>query len=101
MPAAFIASLVQGEAILRFPYDEQLRLLLRTIPGRRWDPQERVWRVPLDPDRAQALSALLGVVTYPLAVSDALGRALERRRARRPRGQVLVDLARADQDWWF
>jgi hypothetical protein len=100
MPA-FIATLVEGEAVLRFPYDERLRLLLRTIPGRRWDPQERVWRVPLDPDRAHALNALLATVAYPSAVSDALGRALERRRARRPRDEVLVDLARPDQDWWF
>ena len=59
MPAAFVATLVEGEAVLRFPYDDRLRLSLRAIPGRRWDPEARVWRVPLDPDRAHALSALL------------------------------------------
>src|SRR5690349_403524 len=101
MPAPSIATLVQGEAVLRFPYDDRLRVLLRAIPGRRWDPIDRVWRVPLDPDRAHALTALLGSVPYTLAVSDALGRALERRRARRPRDEVLVDLARPDQEWWF
>ena len=47
---------LDGEAVLRFPFDERLRLLLRAIPGRRWDPEERVWRVPLDPERAQTLT---------------------------------------------
>jgi len=101
MPAAFIATLVEGEAVLRFPYDDRLRLVLRAIPGRRWDPEERAWRVPLDPDRAHALSALLQTVPYPLDVSDALGRALARRRAKRWPGELLVDLARPDEDWWF
>ena len=101
MPAAFIATLVEGEAVLRFPYDDRLRLLLRAIPGRRWDPEERVWRVPLDPDRAHALTALLESVPYPVEVSDALGRALERRRAKRSPEELLLDLARPDQSWWF
>ncbi len=101
MPAAFIATLVEGEAVLRFPYDDSLRLLLRAIPGRRWDPEGRVWRVPLDPDRSHALMALLETVPYPLEVSDALARALARRRAKRAPGELLVDLARPDQDWWF
>ena len=101
MPAPFIATLMDGEAVLRFPYDDRLRLLLRAIPGRRWDPERRVWRVPLDPDRAHALTSLLEAVPHPLEVSDALGRALARRRARRSPGELLVDLARPDQDWWF
>ena len=73
MPAAFIASLVDGEAVLRFPFDERLRQLLRAIPGRRWDPEERVWRVPLDPERAETLTRFFAIVPYPVAVSDALG----------------------------
>ncbi len=101
MPALFLATLIDGEAVLRFPYDDRLRLLLRAIPGRRWDPEARVWRVPLDPDRAHALSRLLGAVPYELEVSDALARTLERRRARRPSDEVLVDLSRPDQNWWF
>src|SRR6202035_2017237 len=59
------------------------------------------WRLPLDPHRAQALTALLDAVPYEVVVSDALRRALERRRARRPRDELLVDLSRPDQDWWF
>ncbi len=101
MPAAFIATLVEGEAVLRFPYDDRLRLALRAIPGRRWDPESRVWRLPLDPDRAYALRALLGTVSYPLEVSDALSRALERRCAKRSPGEFVVGLTRPDQNWWF
>jgi SWI/SNF-related matrix-associated actin-dependent regulator of chromatin subfamily A-like protein 1 len=97
----FVATLADGEAVLRFPYDDRLRLLLRAIPGRRWDPQDRVWRVPLDPDRAHALTALFESVPYSLAISEALGRALDRRRARRSSAELLIDLARPDQDWWF
>ena len=101
MPTTFIASLIDGEAVLRFPFDERLRQLLRAIPGRRWDPEERVWRVPLDPERAEALTRFFAAVPYPVRVSDALGRALERRRAKRRRDECVLDLARPDQSWWF
>ncbi len=101
MSAALVATLIEGEAVLRFPYDDRLRLLLRAIPGRRWDPEARVWRVPLDPDRAHALTALFESVPYPVDVSDALSRGLARRRAKRSAGEVLVALARPDNSWWF
>ena len=101
MPVTFNASLGDGEAVLRFPFDEQLRQLLRAIPGRRWDPGERVWRVPLDPDRAEALTRFFAIVPYPVHVSDALDRALQRRRARRRPDECVLDLARPDQSWWF
>ena len=101
MPAAFVATLVNGEVVLRFPYDDRLRLLLRSIPGRRWDPEARVWRVPLDPDRVHVLTILFASVAYLVDVSDALSRALARRRAKRSPAAVLVDLARPDSNWWF
>ena len=101
MPTVFIATLIDGDAVLRFPYDDRLRMLLRAIPGRRWDPESRVWRLPLDPDRAHALTALLDAVTYRVEVSEALDRALRRHSARRPPEEVLVDLARPDNNWWF
>ena len=101
MPAAFIATLVEGDVVLRFPYDDRLRLMLRAIPGRRWDPVDRAWRLPLDPDRAHALTTLLEIVPYPIEVSEALGRALARRSAKRSPRELLVDLARPDEDWWF
>ncbi len=101
MCAYFSASLVHGEAVLRFPYDEGLRQLLRAIPGRRWDPEERVWCVPLDPDRAESLARLFEGLSGEPEVSDALERAIERRRVRRERGKCLLDLARPDGDWWL
>ncbi|HTX10432.1 MAG TPA: DEAD/DEAH box helicase [Solirubrobacteraceae bacterium] len=101
MPAVFIATLIDGEAVLRFPYDDRLRMLLRAIPGRRWDPESRVWRLPLDPDRAHALTALLDAVSYRVEVSEALDRRLARQSAKRSRDEVLVDLARPDNNWWF
>jgi SWI/SNF-related matrix-associated actin-dependent regulator of chromatin subfamily A-like protein 1 len=101
MCAYFSASLADGEAVLRFPYDEGLRQLLRAIPGRRWDPVERVWCVPLDPDRAESLARLLEGLPGEPEVSGALARAIERRRARRDRRECLLDLARPDGDWWL
>jgi SWI/SNF-related matrix-associated actin-dependent regulator 1 of chromatin subfamily A len=101
MCAYFSASLVDGEAVLRFPYDEGLRQLLRAIPGRRWDPVERVWCVPLEPDRAESLARLLASLPGEPEISDALARTLERRRSRRDRRGCLLDLARPDGDWWL
>jgi len=99
--APFSASLVHDEAVLRFPYDERLRQLLRAIPGRRWDPVERAWCLPLEPDQAEALAHLLAGLPGEPEVSEALARALTRRRARRSRAECLIDLARPDEDWWL
>jgi len=99
--APFSAALVHDEAHLRFPYDERLRQLLRAIPGRRWDPVERVWCVPLGPDQAEALARLWAQLPSPPQISDALARAVARRRARRAREELLLDLARPDEHWWL
>ncbi len=95
------ASLAEGEAVLRFPYDERLRQLLRAIPGRRWDPHERVWCVPLDPEPAEALARLLASLPGEPQVSEALTRTLERRRRRRRTGECVVDRVRPDGEWWL
>ena len=97
----FSASLVQGEAVLRFPYDERLRQLLRALPGRRWDPVGRAWCIPLEPDQAEALALLFADLPGEPQVSEALARAIARRRARRRRGECLIDLARPDENWWL
>jgi hypothetical protein len=97
----FSASLLHEEAVLRFPYDERLRQLLRAIPGRRWDPVERAWCIPLDPDRAEALAHLLAGLPGRPQISEALARAIARRRARRRPQECLIDLARPDEDWWL
>jgi SWI/SNF-related matrix-associated actin-dependent regulator of chromatin subfamily A-like protein 1 len=95
------ATLEQGEAVLRFPYDDVLRKLLRAIPGRRWDPAARAWIVPLDPERAQAVGLLLESLPRPPVVSDALTRALARQRTRRTSDECVLDLARPNESWWL
>jgi SWI/SNF-related matrix-associated actin-dependent regulator of chromatin subfamily A-like protein 1 len=97
----FSADLQDGEAVLRFPYDERLRQLLRAIPGRRWDAVGRAWRLPLDADRSEALALLLAGLPSAPEVSRELARAIERARARRDLRQCLIDLARPDHDWWL
>jgi len=99
--ATFSAELARDEAVLRFPYDDALRRLLRAIPGRRWDPSERAWCVPLEPEQAEALARLFAGLAHEPQVSAELARAITRRRARRRRDQCLVDLARADEEWWL
>jgi SWI/SNF-related matrix-associated actin-dependent regulator of chromatin subfamily A-like protein 1 len=101
MSVPLYASLTEGEAVLRFAYDDRVRQLLRAIPGRRWDPQERVWRVPLDPEPAEALARLLEGLPGETQVSEALARAIERRRRRRRRGECVVDRVRPDGEWWL
>jgi SWI/SNF-related matrix-associated actin-dependent regulator of chromatin subfamily A-like protein 1 len=95
------ATLEQGEAVLRFPYDDVLRKLLRAIPGRRWDPGERAWIVPLDPERAQAVSLLLSGLQSKATVSEPLARALERQRGRRAHDECVLDVARPNESWWL
>ncbi len=100
-PSNFSASLQHGEAVLQFPYDERMRQLLRALPGRRWDPAARAWCVPLDPERAEAVSRLLGSLAVEPEISEPLARALERQRRRRRHDECLLDLARPDENWWL
>src|ERR1700680_4932591 len=99
--APFLATLDRDEAVLRFPYDEDLRQLLRAIPGRRWDPVERAWCVPMEPEQAEALAQLLAGLPGAPAVRQEVASAIPRRRARRRRDECLIDLARPDEDWWL
>ncbi len=99
--APFSAVLDRDEAVLRFPYDDGLRQLLRAIPGRRWDPAGRAWCVPLEPDQAEALGRLFAGLPGTPDISPELARAIVRRRARRRRDECLVDLARPDEAWWL
>ncbi|MGA9283954.1 MAG: DEAD/DEAH box helicase [Solirubrobacteraceae bacterium] len=95
------ATLEQGEAVLKFPYDDGLRRLLRTIPGRRWDPGERAWIVPLDPERAQAVALLLENLSRRATVSEQLARALARQRGKRAHDECVLDVARPNESWWL
>jgi SWI/SNF-related matrix-associated actin-dependent regulator 1 of chromatin subfamily A len=97
----FSATLEHDEAVLRFPYDERLRQLLRAIPGRRWDAVGRAWCIPLEPDQAEALARLIADLPGSPDISDGLARAIARRRVRRRREQCLLDIVRPDKDWWL
>ncbi|HEX3434043.1 MAG TPA: DEAD/DEAH box helicase [Solirubrobacteraceae bacterium] len=101
MEAVLQAALVHGDAMLRFPYDDRLRKLLRTLPGRRWDPVQRAWVVPLDADRAHALTRLFANLHQPPQLSEPLELALARQRRRRHHGRLLLDVARPNEDWWL
>ena len=100
-PASFTASLQREEAVLRFPYDEGLRMLLRAIPGRRWDPADRAWCIPVEPEQAEALARLFSGLPAEPQVSPQLEHVIARRRSRRRLSECLVDLARPDSDWWL
>jgi hypothetical protein len=101
MSLALYAFLQDGEALLRFPYDDDLRKLLRALPGRRWDPEQRVWRVPLDPERAEAIGQLLARLPCEPEVSEELEGELARLRRRRHWQECVIDVARPDESWWL
>ena len=98
----FSAELANDEAVLRFPYDERLRQLLRAIPGRRWDPVGRAWCIPLGPEQAEALARLLGGLRGPRRRSATSSRARSRAGARAASaGSVSSSCAAPMSDWWL
>lgn len=54
-------ALADGEIHVRFPYDPDLVAHMRSVPGRRWDPGLRAWRVADTPPAREALLRVLGV----------------------------------------
>lgn len=36
----------QQQLVIRFPYREDLVAVVKELPGRRWDPKQKCWRVP-------------------------------------------------------
>ena len=38
----------QDVYVIRFPYDRQLIYILKSIPGHKWDPENKYWTIPLD-----------------------------------------------------
>lgn len=61
------------------PRDEAARERIKAVPGRRWDPEAKVWRVVPGADTAAAITAALAAsrLTVPLEVADRLARAAE------------------------
>ena len=45
--------------IVHFAYDEELRLLVKNVPGRVYDPTKHQWRIPSTPETLEALRATL------------------------------------------
>ncbi len=93
--------------LIRFPYREDLVALVKELPGRRWDPKGKLWRVPATHaelvfttfsrhlfDFASEISSLLAGTLKPKEAP-----APERRRARTeappPTGLPLADAAPA------
>ena len=60
-PEAVRAVLEDGEIHLHVPYPSPLLLRVRTLPGRRWDPGLRVWRMPDSVAGREAVRTVLGI----------------------------------------
>lgn len=58
------------------PRDEAARERIKAVPGRRWDPEAKVWRVVPGADTAAAITAALAAsrLTVPFEVTDRLAR---------------------------
>ena len=95
------AWLEEREAVLRFAFDERLKTLLRAIPGRRWDPFDRVWRVPLTPESAESVAGWLAELGPAVRIAPELEAALAAQRAARDGGECLIELVRFDEDRWL
>ena len=55
------ATLSDGEIHLSVPYRPELVTRIRAVPGRRWDPGRRIWRIPDTPATREAVRSMLGV----------------------------------------
>src|SRR5262245_60860024 len=76
-------SAVGGEMRVTFPYDAALVARIKTIPGRRWRPDSKVWTVPVTLDGATALLDLIedeGFAADETAMARLTGVAGERAR---------------------
>lgn len=66
MPADFIVDLLpSGSLSVRFPYDPRAVEIVKTVPGRRWYPNEKYWSIPrtsLRTFRDTAVRQNIGVV---------------------------------------
>ncbi|MGB3968951.1 MAG: exodeoxyribonuclease VII large subunit, partial [Planctomycetota bacterium] len=71
------------QLLIRFPFREDLVAIVKTLPGRRWDPKGKVWRVPAAHaeqvfttfsrhlfDFAPEIPSLIAGTLQPVAVDD-------------------------------
>src|SRR3954449_5987357 len=73
----------ENTCFIRSPYEPELRRAIRAIPGRFWDPDEKVWRIRLGPDRAEAVARLIGSFDGLLAPDENASHRLDLLRRRR------------------
>lgn len=75
----------QGRLLVRLPYSAEGVARIKTVPGRRWDSERKLWSVPAEAGMEERLRALLSAA-LPMAPvpadGDALTRAREAIRAR-------------------
>lgn len=55
-------TLDKGQLTVRFPYDPKKVAAVKNIPGRRWNPDQKVWTVPANAVSAKALEEMGFVV---------------------------------------
>jgi site-specific recombinase XerD len=55
------ATIADGEIRLSFPYKAELVERLKKLPGRRWDPKRRIWRVPDTPANREAVQSIFNL----------------------------------------
>jgi SWI/SNF-related matrix-associated actin-dependent regulator 1 of chromatin subfamily A len=73
----------ENTCFIRSPYEPELRRAIRAIPGRFWDPDEKLWRIRLGPDRAEAVARLIEAFDGLLFPDDNARHRLELLRRRR------------------
>lgn len=80
-----------GEIIIRFSYDPALIAKIKTIEGRRWDPLDKHWTVPLTSGILDALTKLFA--PEPLVVDSALQHDMiggNRAKKLNPEGKMII-----------
>ena len=70
------ATVRAGAIVLSTAYRKEVVALIRSFPGRRWDPRERVWRLPDTPQARAALRDTLGIHLDPVAPAQRATRSL-------------------------
>lgn len=59
-PAVKIEFKENNKVIISVPYNQELIRKIKTIPGRRWNPNEKYWKVPYDENLISRLLVLFG-----------------------------------------
>ena len=55
-PECPVARVSGSDVIVRFPYDPQMVAMVKSLPGRKWDPTGKAWIIPDSPRVRKALT---------------------------------------------